>query len=188
MQFEDEGAETETVGAVEKRFDLEEHLFLNGLSRRAISKMKDDIDSGDMNANILKDCTQNELNTIANDYNLTLLQTKAFIKAVKNIDNNNNNNNEKNNDESTQFVFVSPKDQQFLNDVNHFLTLLKNYQKKQFDTKNENKTGMNKILKSLKENGNKIKNTIDNIVNAIENNVCICILLFCCFVWPDEQI
>ena len=162
----------------ERKFDLEEHFLKNGLSRRAISKMKDGIDSGDMNPNILKDCTQNELNTIADDYNLTLLQKKAFIKAAKNIDNNN--------DESTQFAIVSPEDQEFFNDINHFVTLLKNYQKKQFDTKNDNKVEMDKTLKILKENANKIKNTIDNIVNTIENNVCKYVLsatIFCCMLF-----
>ena len=173
MQFDNEGESNDNCN--ESQFDLKQHFLKNGLSNRAYLKMSDDIDSGDMNVLTLIECTQNELYTIAKDYNLTVLQTKAFFRAVKSLPGNNNNNNNNNNNESTttQFVFVSPEDQEFLNDINHFVTLLKNYQKKQCQTKNENKTEMNKILKILKENANKIKNIIDNIVNTIENNVCV---------------
>ena len=189
MQFEDEGVETVDVN--ETKFNLEEHLVKHGLSSRAISKMKGDIDSGDMNVNILKECNENELVSMCNDYNLTFLQKKAFIKAVKNLgdnnihnnsSNNNNNNNNNSNNNSTQFVFVSPKDQQFLNQIKDFLALIKTFQTKQLGIKNGNKTEIDENIQILKRNANKMKNVIDNIVNTIENNVCMNVLDMLCKV------
>ena len=45
--------------------------------------MKDDIDNGDMNVNILLKCSPNELSSMCDGYGLSFLQKKAFIEAVK---------------------------------------------------------------------------------------------------------
>ena len=62
---------------------LGHHFQANGLSGTAYAKMEPDIKSGDMNANILGKCSDDELRTIADSYNFTVLQRIAFIKAAK---------------------------------------------------------------------------------------------------------
>ena len=77
MQHEEEGVEQPT----EQSFDLCKHLRENGLSSQALSKMRKDIDSGDMTVNTLTDCDENELTSISNDYNLTILQKKGIYSS-----------------------------------------------------------------------------------------------------------
>ena len=88
-------------------FKLRLHFETNGLSPAGLAKIAQDIASGDMNKAILRDCSEKELIAMSNGYQLSFLQTKAFIKAVgllphlsntnntkkeTNGDNNNNNN------------------------------------------------------------------------------------------------
>ena len=186
MQYEDEGVE-ESSGLSTGQgqdFDLCQHLIDNGLTRQALLKMKNDIDNGDMNVNTLTDCDDNELNQISNDYNLNILQKKSFIRAVKMLKikiKTKIHDEEKDDDSSnniTQFVFVSPEDQELLNSFDTFLNQLKQFKTKQFKIKNKNKSEIHNNVNQIKLQANKIQNIIDNIVNNIENNVC-CMCVSC---------
>ena len=90
MQFDDEGVENKET---ERVFDLGEYLLKNGLSVVGLNKMQDDIDSGEMNVNILVCCDDTQLNELTNLYNLTVLQKIAFKKAVTLLKSARNNNN-----------------------------------------------------------------------------------------------
>ena len=184
MQYEAEGVEGSSGVSTKqgKDFDLCKHLIANGLTSQALLKMKNDIDNGDMNVNTLTDCDDNELNQISNDYNLNILQKKSFIRAVKMLKikiKTKIHDEEKDDDSSnniTQFVFVSPEDQELLNSFDTFLNQLKQFKTKQFKIKNKNKSEIHNNVNQIKLQANKIKNIIDNIFNNIENNVrCMCV-------------
>ena len=64
MQYEAEESSGLSTGQGQD-FDLCQHLIENGLTSQALSKMKNDIDNGDMNVNTLIDCDENELNQIS---------------------------------------------------------------------------------------------------------------------------
>ena len=175
MQYEAEESSGLSTGQGQD-FDLCQHLIENGLTSQALSKMKNDIDNGDMNVNTLIDCDENELNQISNDYNLTILQKKSFVRAVKTLklkhDNTSNN--------ITQFVFVSPEDQKSLNSFDTFLNQLKQLKTKQFSIKKTNKNNVFNNINEIKIQAKKLQNIIDNIVYNIENNVCVS----CCCCIP----
>ena len=178
-------------------FDLRQYLTKNGMSSRALIKMEEDIHSGDMNVNTLVDCDENELNAIANEYQLTILQRKSFIRAATSLKLGTNAaqkiTKQEKSDHVSQFVFVSPEDQKSLEEMQTFLNDLESFKKKQCSIKEENKLNLNKNLKLMKIKANEIKSTIDNMINDIENNVCmlhvncalftfVACVLYCCFV------
>ena len=45
--------------------------------------MAHDVASGDINKKLLINCDENEINDIGDGYKLTWIQKKAFVKAVK---------------------------------------------------------------------------------------------------------
>ena len=61
--------------------DLEAHFVRNGLSNKAVDKIREDISSGDMNANILSKFKENELLQLANTYQMSILQRTCKLKA-----------------------------------------------------------------------------------------------------------
>ena len=75
MQYDDEGAVN-----TRRSFDLKDYLRENGLSQKALSKLTDDIDSGDMNVNTLQACTDTELKIIAQENKLTFYKQKDSFK------------------------------------------------------------------------------------------------------------
>ena len=81
MQLDREGVDDSqaTSGSI----NLEKHFKEHGLSAKAYAKISEDVESGDMNVDILVEFDENELISMTNDYQFTRLQTKVFIKAVK---------------------------------------------------------------------------------------------------------
>ena len=177
MQYDEQEGVPSTQNCEE--IDLRKHLRNNGVSWKALEKMDADIQSGDMNVNALVDCNDNELDTIANDYQLTILQKKAFIRAVNSLKMVTIQKEEKCNDETDRnwnSTSLSAKDQKILMEMDTFLNSLQTVKTNQCLIKKENLLEFEKNIKIIKIKANNIKNTIDNIVNDIENNVCCCIL------------
>ena len=73
----------------------------------------------------------------------------------------------------SQFVFVSPKDQESLNEIKTFLHSLKTFKTRQFNIKKENQHQVDSNINFLKMKAKMVKNKIDKIVNDIENHVCL---------------
>ena len=166
MQLDREGIDdsSQSTGVV----DLKEHFLSNGLSNVAYKKLAKDIDNGDMNVDILCECDENELKMLAKDYKLTFLQQKAFVKAAKLLKNNKNSNNNK---QQAQFIFVSPKDQNILNEMKEAGDKLKQFTNFNSKMKQENVSKISLLISQLKMYGDKFKESIDNIVNNIIKNV-----------------
>lgn len=90
MAFDAEGAETAAVPHSKPNqsaeFDLGSYFLKNGLSQDGYEKIKKSIDNGEMTVQNLKECNDKELNEMAkNDLKLNVLQTKAFIRIVKQL-------------------------------------------------------------------------------------------------------
>ena len=192
MQFDREGVDDSKQGTTnsidsEIGFDLGKHFLKNGLSRSAYHKIAPEIQNGDMNVNILVDCSENDLNTMANQYNFTFLQTKAFIKAVnllkanKNVrvsDNNNNNSNNNNNNNEpqlSQFVYVSPEDQSVLNEIDRLGRILKEYEGQCMKTK---ETNTQQILYAIL----KLENSKKLLIECFNEEINKLVKIVCCNV------
>ena len=190
MQLDREGIDdSPSTGIV----NLKEHFLSNGLSNVAYNKLSKDVDSGDMNVDILCKCDENELKMLAKDYKLTFLQQKAFVEAVKllknanaSISNNTKSNNNKNGDirndnhknqnsdkqeAQFKFIFVSPKDQQILNEMEEAGDKLRQFSSYNKKIKEENVSKISLLIDRLKMYGDKLKQSIDVIVNNITKNV-----------------
>lgn len=121
----------------------------NGLSETAYQKISNDVENGDINIAILKECDENELRVLCNEYNFTFIQKKAFIKAVKLIISDtasNENNNlhfmqepgDEHASQSNRIVPTTPEDEKILDDmktlkdkVNQFYAAQSNIKKSQ---------------------------------------------------------
>ena len=197
MQLDREGIDdSPSTGVV----DLKEHFLSNGLSNVAYNKLSKDIKNGDMNVDILCKCDENELKMISKDYKLSYLQQKAFVEAVKLLpnanasirnkikrNNNNNNsnssndNNNNNNKAQAHFVFVSPKDQNTLNEMKEVGDKLRQFSNHNKKIKEENVTKISLLCNQLKMYGEKLKQSIDNTVNSLIKNVKFCSNIAFCF-------
>ena len=153
------------------QFDLQSHFLQNGVSQRAYAKMADDVESGDMSAMVLSEFNDDDLSAIANGYELTVIQKKTFIRAVKLLPQYKHSNNS-NNNSNTQSTLVSAKDENMLNEISSFCEKLQEFSSKQFSIKNSNKDKVSSTLNTLKKEACNIKHLIDNIVNSIEKKVC----------------
>ena len=156
--------------------NLREHFLSNGLSNVAFNKLSKDIDNGDMNVDILCKCDENELKMLAKDYKLTFLQQKAFVEAVKLLKNANpsvsdNNKCNNNNKPQAQFIFVSSKDQNILNEMKEAGDKLRQFLSYNKKMKEENASKISLLISQLKIYGDKLKKSIDNIVNNLTKNV-----------------
>ena len=176
MQFEREGVQ----GTGEPEFDLRDYLRQNGLSDKALAKMQDDISSGDMNVNTLKDCTHDELISIANDCNLTILQKNAFIRAVTSlklvvVSNNTEKKENDNDNDSHGDIYISAQDEKLLNDIDDLKTFINQFIQQQSKTKKKNKNKIELTLSQLKQWSKAMKDSIDNIVSSFQRQVCYCV-------------
>ena len=147
MQFLREGIDDTQEGREdspdsEAAVNLSKHFLDNGLSQSAHTKMAPEIENGDMNASILIDCNDNELNIMANQYHFTFLQRKAFIKAVnllklnsKNATTNNKNSNVSGSEARFIPVYVSPEEQSMLNEINELAEIVGKYRTQCISTK-----------------------------------------------------
>ena len=182
MQLDREGIDDSSTGVA----ILKEHFLSNGLSNVAYNKLSKDIDSGDMNVDILCKCDSNELKMLAKDYKLTFLQQKAFVEAVKllknanasnsnnnNINSNNNNgdNSKDNNNNHNNDQPQAPKDQKILNEMKEARDKLRQFSSYNKKMKEENVSKISLLIDKLKIYGDKLKESIDNTVNNLIKNV-----------------
>ena len=151
--------------------DLEKHFRSHGMSSRGYLKLKNDIDNGDMSVDVLIEFDENELIKLSNEYNLSTLQKKAFIKAVKLLPKSkavaNDNDDIKNN-----LIFVTPQEQSIMNDINKFQKILNDYSKQCKNVQSKNKNVLISTIKKLENCGKLIKETIDNVINTLVQKVC----------------
>ena len=155
----------------ENEVDLPEHFKQNGLSDQAYSKIARDVASGDINAKMLMNCGENELNDIADGYRFTWIQKKTFMNVVKLL------NGYKNNDQQ-QFIYVSPHEQSILNEIDQLSKVLTKYTSKCIKIKNDNKNKLEIEILKLQEYNKLIQisfekainELIDECANEIQNN------------------
>ena len=139
--------------------DLESHLKTNGLSDQAFSKVAEDVASGDINAKMLMNCGENELNEIADSYKFTWVQKKTFINAVKLL--NGHNNGQK------QFIYVSSHEQSILDQIHQLSNKLKQYENKCMEIQQDNTSKLELEILKLQEYNKLIQIAFDNAIKAL---------------------
>ena len=154
-----------------KRFrtHLQQHFKRHGLSDAAYSKLEKDIIAGDMNEAILANCTEEELHEIADQYNFTLLQKKAFIKAAKDL--NFQRSHTTRNKTETQYVYVKPKEQFVLDEINRFRNILTTYTTECKKIKVNNKNEIKSQIKKLRNDSLLIQNAFTKLIKQCENEL-----------------
>ena len=171
MQLDREGVDESQ--ATSGMINLADHFKQNGLSANAYAKISEDVESGDMNVDILTEFDENELISMTNDYKFTRLQSKAFIKAVKLLPNSKASRRkikEKDEEDSKSHfvhVYVTPEEQSVFEKLNRLQTMMDDYgnKYKQIALKNKDLIELN-ILK-IEKYGKQIKQGVDNTVNHI---------------------
>lgn len=154
--------------------DLERHLKEHGLSEQGYQKIYPDIENGDMSADILAEFDENELLSMADGYNMTILQKKAFIKGVKMLPNSKasiESVQPHDGGESVKHIFLTSEEQAVLTQIHQLKDNLHDHSTSFNDVKNENKSTIEQTIEKLKVYGNTLKNTIDNTVNALIEQV-----------------
>ena len=119
---------------------------------------------------VLMDCDENDLNDLANQYKFTLLQKKAFIKAVKILKNGSGDNNKQiSTHQQTQFihVYISPEEQTILNQINTLKQVFTDYCKENCKIKGKNIDQIKAEIIKLKNYSILIKNAFDNAMNEL---------------------
>lgn len=169
MQLDREGIDD----TQQTQIDLEKHLQENGLSEEGMKKLRKDIENGDMNAAILIEFGENELLQLGDEYKLTTLQKKAFIKAVKLLPNSqaSTDDGRKSTNETIERIYITQQEQDIFNQMNQLQDNLNNYSTKYKKVKMENKSIIEQSIKKLHIYATKLKNTIDNSVNALIKQV-----------------
>ena len=175
-------------GTNEIEIDLERHFKEFGLSAKAYKKIAPDIESGDMNVKILTKCNEEELVRMANDYQLSFLQKKAFIEAIKQLpnaqasnnpspnynykidknkphndknNNNNNNSNHNNNNNNIVPVFISPNDQKKFDEINKLNQILQRIKAQNRKIKKDNTSTIKRKIEAMRTCGKLWKDSID---------------------------
>ena len=156
--------------------NLEQHFKNNGLSQTGFDKLKQDVYNGDMRADVLVECTERELNEMANDYQLTILQKKSFIKAVKllpnsranvnNISNHNNIDNNTSNSRNIRHIYITPQEQNVFTKLKELINTLNQHLSQCVNIQNKNKQTILNGIAQLKHYGDKIKKAIDETINT----------------------
>ena len=93
MQLDREGVDDSqaTSGSI----NLEKHFKEHGLSAKAYAKISEDVESGDMNVDILVEFDENELISMTNDYQFTRLLPNSKAAKITNEEAPNSNKNYK---------------------------------------------------------------------------------------------
>ena len=171
MQLDHEGIDDSQQKTINNRFkfDLEKNLKENGLSVQGYEKIRKDIENGDMNADILTEFDEDELSSLAAQYDLTMLQKKAFVKAVKSLPNCKANEND--NHVKEKRIYITPKEQSLLNHIKEFSNNLSNYKNKCQEIDIKNKSTISNTCDKLLKYGNKIKQSVDIIINNLVKKV-----------------
>ena len=169
-QFDCEGKDesncTETI------INLEQHFKNNGLSEIGFNKLKEDIDNGDMRVDVLIECTEKELDELANDYKFTILQKKSFIKAVKLLPNSKANvSNTNNNNTNIRHIYITPQEQKVFMKIQQLTNTLNQHSLQCTNVQNKNKQTIENGIELLKHYGNAVKQAIDEVINTAVQKV-----------------
>ena len=167
MQLDLEGVDE----SVQTSFDLETHFKRNGMSDIAYDKIAGDVSSGDMNVDILTEFDENELIALANDYKLTRLQAKAFIKGVKLLPNAKINNH-KNTEKSFVHIARTPKEQSVTETLNQLLSNLNKCDEQYTHIVSKNKNLIKSNIVKIDRYVRIIKQSVDDAANTIVQKVC----------------
>ena len=155
--------------------DLIDHFRKNGLSEKAINKIKQDILNGDMQVDLLRECNYDEIAEMCKDYSFNVLQKKAFIKAVKLLQNSKanerNSNNNNTNNKIVQRIYIAPQEQSLFNDIKLLSNNLSNYKNKCQEVDLKNKSTISITCDKLIKYGNKIKLSVDTTINKLIEKV-----------------
>ena len=192
MQFDQEGRDDTHKPKAESidtqaTIELSNHFLENGLSRSAYNKIAPEIENGDMNVSILIECSDNDLNIMANQYNFTFLQKKAFIKAVNLLKLNNqskNNSSNKSNDDSKDLgaplvpIHLSPREQSILKKIDQLEDKLRQYGKECGKIKITNLNKINLAILKLENYKTLLIQCVDDEINKLVKKVCM--LYVCC--------
>ena len=189
MQLDREGIDDTKQGrqptnANQTTINLSKHFLENGLSQSAYNKIAPEIENGDMNVSILIDCNDNELDMMANQYNFTFLQKKAFIKAVNSLklhskkkDNGNSMTGGVNSNEpEVVAVYLSLEEQSMLNEVNKLVEILGKYRAQCVSTKEHNLNEIKSSILKLENCKKLLIQSVDEVINKLVKTVCF---LYC---------
>ena len=161
----------------EERINLSKHFLDHGLSQSAYEKIAPEIENGDMNATILIDCDDNDLILMANEYNFTFLQKKAFINAVNllkpNINNRKHDPDKNSNEPHFVPVYVSAEEQSILNDITKLGQMLIQHSKRSCETKANNLNQMTAAVEALKNYKKLLIQLLSEEINKLIKKVCI---------------
>lgn len=172
---------TQAENEGETIIDLEEHFKQHGMSTAGYKKIQKDIENGDMTVNILTQFNESELIKMStDDYNMTTLQRKAFIEAIKllpnskasainfAVDNDEKKQNENDVDQHVkEFVYVEPQEQGILNQITQLKKRLDIHLKQCLNVKIENKNKIVAAIDKLKIAREKIKQSVDDAINIL---------------------
>lgn len=168
----DHGSEGEEHSNRAAEIDLEEHFQKHGLSSRGYEKIKNDIDNGDMTADILLEFDDSELISIAKEYNLIPKSTASTSNA--------NINTTINEQKTKEFVYVTTDDQSVLNQIDHLKRDLSKYLQQTTNVKNKNKTVILSTITKLQQFKQSMKKSIDDAIQTLVQQVYI--LYFCTLI------
>ena len=168
MQFDGEGVE-DANDSGKTQVDLEKHLKCHGLSVQGYNKVRKDVLSGDMSVDILIEFDENELINLANEYGLTTLQKKAFVKGVMTLPNYSKKTTQKK--EKEKFIYVTPQEQKMFGEINELTKLLENYSIECLNDAKSNKNILLKNISNLKKCGNLLKQSIDKTIDHVVHKV-----------------
>ena len=172
MQFDDEGVEGGN-DSEKTHFDLEKHLKSNGLSVQGYNKLSNDVLSGDMSVDILIEFDENELINLSNEYGLTTLQKKAFVKGVMTLPNYHSKKEKttEKKEKEKEFVYVTPQEQKMFDEINQLKKLLENCSIECLNDKKCNKNLLLKNISNLKKCGDLLKQSIDKTIDHVVHKV-----------------
>ena len=175
MQLDREGVEDTQATSV----NLEKHFRSHGLSATGYSKIAADVANGDMTVDILVEFPENELINLADEYDLSTLQKKAFVKAVKLLPNSKANTPYLDNNNSTslsgrsiiQDVYITQQERNTLADIKKLESAMNEYLEKCTNIQNGNKKKIVENIEHLQKCSNIMKQAIDNAINTLIKKV-----------------
>ena len=166
MQFDQKEGSIED----ETKLDLENQCLKCGMSRPALKKLQPDLHNGDMTIDTLIECDMNDIKILAKEYNLTLLQTKSFIKAIKLLpgwkEKHENDINLKN------MIYLTPKDQDIFHTLKNLNQTIKDFKTIEKETHDKNKQVSNSTISKFENYRKLLKNMIDEIIDQRVSDVC----------------
>ena len=181
----------------ETQVDLREFLKQHGVSDKAMAKLNEDLDSGDLTVDVVTEMREKELQQVGKECGLSTLQTRGFINAIKLLPNaksssNTMNSSSANNSGTTNTSSINDYDiswedenkrvvedadtatqldaeKRFKEEVKNFYQLLDNEKKENSSwiIKNDKKVSINES--KLDTIGQTLKEKIDSIILKLKD-------------------